>query len=267
MVILFEIHKLQAELDTLPKEKRQTSRARFLRDELIKTKNRLQICQSILTRLETNSPLTYLIHREINPRVVEKQRTSISQMQAKTETLPSEHNSEGDVETAQDKQTAIPQIDLERQHKQERPLSIGVAKVETHGIINSNTSYQKPEKTLPHFSLEPSLEKKDNKSVREWYVEQVLKIPEFIDRTLPIEEQARQAFEARSKIRTEARKMMADEETRKNLDEKHPNKTFEELVASKMKRKGMTREEAILDILKTATKTNHDVNKELGVGW
>ena len=62
-----KLDKLQAELDALPKDKRQTSRARFLRDEIIKTKNRLQICQSILTRLETKSPLTYLIHREITP--------------------------------------------------------------------------------------------------------------------------------------------------------------------------------------------------------
>lgn len=32
-----------------------------------------------------------------------------------------------------------------------------------------------------------------------------------------------------------------------------------------MKRKGMTREEAIEDIYKTATKTNADINKELGL--
>ena len=79
-------------------------------------------------------------------------------------------------------------------------------------------------------------------------------------------EQAIQAFEARNRIRTEARNMMADEETRKLLDKERPNKTFEELIESKMKRKGMTREEAIRDILETATKTNEDVNKELGLG-
>ncbi|MGN1306819.1 MAG: hypothetical protein ACI4V3_04055 [Faecousia sp.] len=62
-----KLDKLQAELDALPKDNRQTSRARTLRDELIKTKNRLQICQSIQTRLETDSPLTYLIHREVKP--------------------------------------------------------------------------------------------------------------------------------------------------------------------------------------------------------
>ena len=60
--------------------------------------------------------------------------------------------------------------------------------------------------------------------------------------------------------------MMADEETRKKLDEERPNKTFEELIESKMKRKGMTREEAIQDILETATKSNANVDKELGLG-
>ena len=59
---------------------------------------------------------------------------------------------------------------------------------------------------------------------------------------------------------------MADKETRKLLDSERPNKTFEELIQSKMDRKGMTREEAIKDIYKTATKTNDMVNKELGLG-
>ena len=33
--------------------------------------------------------------------------------------------------------------------------------------------------------------------------------------------------------------------TRKELDKSDPNKTFEELLESKMKRKGLTREEAL----------------------
>ena len=105
-----------------------------------------------------------------------------------------------------------------------------------------------------------------NVDVRKWYKDSISKIPDSIDKTLPVEDQAKQAFEARNRIRTEARKMMADEETRKKLDEERPNKTFEELIESKMKRKGMTREEAIQDILETATKSNANVDKELGLG-
>lgn len=105
-----------------------------------------------------------------------------------------------------------------------------------------------------------------NTEVRKWYKGNVSKIMESIDKNAPIEEQAKAAFEARNRIRTEARKMMADEETRKKLDKEKPNLTFEELIISKMKRKGMTREEAIRDILETATKTNANVDKELGLG-
>lgn len=50
------------------------------------------------------------------------------------------------------------------------------------------------------------------------------------------------------------------------LETERPNKTFEELVTSKMERKGMTREEAIQDVFDTATKTNSNENKELGLG-
>ncbi len=44
-----------------------------------------------------------------------------------------------------------------------------------------------------------------------------------------------------------------------------PYRSTEELIESKMKRKGMTREEAIQDILDTATKTNESVNNEFGI--
>ena len=105
----------------------------------------------------------------------------------------------------------------------------------------------------------------DNVNVRKWYIDRVTKIPDDIDMTLPMEERAYLAFEARNNIRKEARDLMADEKTRQKLDAERPNKTFEELIESKMKRKGMTREEAIEDIYMTATKTNESVNKELGI--
>lgn len=108
--------------------------------------------------------------------------------------------------------------------------------------------------------------KLSNREVREKYIEAVSNIKNSIDSSLPMEEKAKIAFEARNRIRTQARDMMADKETRKLLDSERPNKTFEELIQSKMDRKGMTREEAIQDIYKTATKTNDKVNKELGLG-
>lgn len=108
--------------------------------------------------------------------------------------------------------------------------------------------------------------KLSNADVRKKYIDSVSKIKDSIDTSLPIEEQAQKAFEKRNSIRTEARSIMADEEMRKKLETERPNKTFEELVTSKMERKGMTREEAIQDVYDTATKTNSSVNKELGIG-
>lgn len=105
-----------------------------------------------------------------------------------------------------------------------------------------------------------------NQDVRRWYVERVSRIADAIDPTLPIDVRARLAFEARNAVRTEARELMADQALRRTLDQVHPNKTFEELVESKMKRKGLTREEAIQDVYDTATKTNADINRELGIG-
>ena len=55
---------------------------------------------------------------------------------------------------------------------------------------------------------------KGNVQVREWYIEQVSKIRTTADDSLPVEEQAKKAFEERNRIRTEARAMMADKETK-----------------------------------------------------
>lgn len=101
--------------------------------------------------------------------------------------------------------------------------------------------------------------------VRKWYIEQNDKIPDLIDKTKSIEEQARQACELRNNNRFVARELMADQEMRKQLDVSDPIITFEELVKNKMTVKGLSRDEAIADILKTATKTRKSVNKKLGL--
>jgi len=62
-----------------------------------------------------------------------------------------------------------------------------------------------------------------------------------------------------------ARVAMSDEETARKLERTRPAPAWEELIADKMRRKGMTRKEATKDILDTASKTNTDVNKEFGL--
>ncbi len=107
--------------------------------------------------------------------------------------------------------------------------------------------------------------KMSNVDVRKWYIEQNNRIPELIDRTKPLETQARQACELRNSNRFIARELMADQEVRRKLDIDDPITTFEELVEKKMTDKGLSRDEAIADIVKTATKTRSSVNKSLGL--
>lgn len=134
----------------------------------------------------------------------------------------------------------------------------------TDSLNDFKKKYLKAAETLKS-KAESDIIKKGNTEVRKWYLERVSHIPDEIDSSLPMAEKAKKAFEARNNIRTEARNMMADETTRAKLDQERPNMSFEELVKSKMQRKGMTREEAIADIYKTATKTNTSVNKALGL--
>lgn len=105
----------------------------------------------------------------------------------------------------------------------------------------------------------------DNVTVRKWYTAHDSKIPELIDKGLPLEDRAQRACELRNTFRTQARDLMRDQEARKKLDIEHPNRTFEETIQDKMQRKGLTRDEAFSDIIATATKTNKAVNKQLGL--
>ncbi|UZT82645.1 phage minor capsid protein [Caproicibacterium sp. BJN0003] len=109
------------------------------------------------------------------------------------------------------------------------------------------------------------VESLDNVTVRKWYIAHDKKIPEIVDKSLSLEGQARQACELRNRYRTQARDLMRDQKTRKALDIEHSNKSFEETVQDKMKRKGISRDEALADIVKTSAKPNKTVNKQLGL--
>lgn len=113
--------------------------------------------------------------------------------------------------------------------------------------------------------LQAYIGKLDNKTVREWYIYQSDWIHAQISTELPIEERARQAFELRNKYRRQARDLMADQELRKCLDREKPMREWESIVADKMRRKGMSRQEAVEDIYRTAIKSNEGVNKKFGL--
>ncbi len=105
----------------------------------------------------------------------------------------------------------------------------------------------------------------DNQHVREWYYANVSDIPNQIDKSLPFIDQVKQAFNLRNKYKYKARVAMSDVETASELERLRPAPEFEELIENKMKRKNLTYQEALEDILQTASKTNPDVNKEFGL--
>ena len=151
------------------------------------------------------------------------------------------------------------QYDIKKEQWKEKAGVKEIAKENVSDIMNVSK-----EEKLAQYIGKPIV-KTDNQSVREWYYANTGNIPNVIDKTQPLEEQVKQAFELRNQYKHEARIAMSDRETAEMLEKKRPAKTFEELVDDKMKRKEMSREEALKDILETASKTNADVNKEFGL--
>ena len=142
-----------------------------------------------------------------------------------------------------------------------------VAKVESKPPVFGIKSTEDVKKVLDYLEYvkKDSTIKYESEDVRKWYVNTTSQIHKMVDSNLPIKEKAYEAFDLRNKIRTGARDIMKDVEKRKRLDIEHSNFTFDELIESKMKRKGLTREEAIQDIYETAPKTNKEVNAIWGI--
>ena len=67
--------------------------------------------------------------------------------------------------------------------------------------------------------------KRDNKSVRQWYVDNCNEIADRIDKTSPIEQQAREAFLLRNEYKIRARAMMSDRKTATKTN-KNVNSSF-----------------------------------------
>ncbi len=91
-----------------------------------------------------------------------------------------------------------------------------------------------------------------DREVRIWYKAQDERIPEKIDKKLPIEQQARRAFELRNEYRTQARELMRNQKARAELDREHPNPTFEQILEHKKRKYGLSDEEAYKDIIVVA---------------
>ncbi|WP_303000850.1 phage minor capsid protein [uncultured Eubacterium sp.] len=197
-------------------------------------------------------------HYDINTKYSREAKIEASKISKYATESPYETFAEGFL--AMDKGEQIPEsIEKVINEAKEKAGVKEIAKENVSDIMNVSK-----EEKLAQYIGKPIV-KTDNQSIREWYYANAGNIPNVIDKTQPLEEQVKQAFELRNQYKHEARIAMSDRETAEMLEKKRPAKTFEELVADKMKRKEMSREEALKDILETASKTNADVNKEFGL--
>lgn len=104
-----------------------------------------------------------------------------------------------------------------------------------------------------------------NQEVRLWYKTHDERIPDIIDRSKTIKEQAIESHGLRNTYRMQARELMKDQKEREYLDKNYPNKSFEELVDHKKIKYGMSEEEAYKDIVRSSATTNKEFDDAAGV--
>ncbi|WP_281814829.1 hypothetical protein [Vallitalea longa] len=100
--------------------------------------------------------------------------------------------------------------------------------------------------------------------VRRWYNQQDARIPELIDDTLSLEEQAKQASGLRNQFRTEARELMSNRELAQHLNKTRPNLTWEQVV-DRYTRRGYSGEDLYNEIINSSQRTNKEVNKMFNI--
>jgi filamentous hemagglutinin len=103
-----------------------------------------------------------------------------------------------------------------------------------------------------------------NVEAREWYLKEDSKIIDDLDKSQPLETQAKQAFEQRNANRTQARELMSDRITADRLNREEPNRTWEEMVKSR-ENSGLSGDDVYKSIINSSQKTRTSVNKQLGL--
>ena len=99
---------------------------------------------------------------------------------------------------------------------------------------------------------------------RKWYLEHEAQIPDLIDKSLPLEEQAKQAFSLRNQFRTQARELMEDRVLAESLYKSDPNLTWEQLI-EKQRNKGYSGDDIYKAIIESSQRSRKSVNQSLGL--
>lgn len=108
-----------------------------------------------------------------------------------------------------------------------------------------------------------------NKEARLWYKAHDENIPNLIDKTQTLEQQARQACTLRNTNRTNTRDLMKDQKLRKELDMKYPNLPYEfyykKYKTDKETEKIYSDDEVNKKIIEKSTTTNKKADEKAGV--
>ncbi len=99
---------------------------------------------------------------------------------------------------------------------------------------------------------------------RKWYLSQEEQMPDLIDNSQPLEQQAYQAFFLRNKYRTTARELMANRELAESLYRTDPNLTWSEVVQKQLN-KGLTGDDIYNAIIQSSQRSRKSVNRSLGL--
>lgn len=99
---------------------------------------------------------------------------------------------------------------------------------------------------------------------RQWYLAEDSKILGQIDSSMPLESQARQAFDLRNANRTQAREFMSDRITADRLYREEPNMTWNQMMQSRQDR-GLSGDDIYRSILQSSQKTRAQVNRAYGL--
>lgn len=100
----------------------------------------------------------------------------------------------------------------------------------------------------------------NNPDVRAWYKAEDELLPSYIDRSLPLELQAKQGFDMRNINRDRARELMYDRAGADRLYREEPNREWKSFIRYK-ESKGLQGDDIYRSILQTMTKTRAEVNK------
>jgi|GEM_PF-3563996 len=114
------------------------------------------------------------------------------------------------------------------------------------------------------FAKFPEFLAAKNVAIREGYLDALKSIPGKIDTTLPLREQAMQAFNLRNAAKIDARAAMADGGAL--LNKTDPIPTIQDVVRRAYQDKGLVGDDMWRSILESSTRSRTSVNQALGVG-